>query len=95
MIGHPEPSTGVPAGVPGHLSNLSDTPSPSASALNVLTVPSKVLTRCFNASTSFLNEGSFNSSYNVATGLAKVKFCLSFEPKVNSKPAITEENLPL
>src|SRR5690606_5733206 len=34
LIGQPEPSTTVPAGVLGHLSNLSETPSPSESLPN-------------------------------------------------------------
>src|SRR5690606_31435339 len=87
LIGHPAPSTCVPAGVPGHLSNLSDTPSPSSSRLSSSTRPSNVDTRCFNASSSLRSEGSFNSSYNVDTGLCQVKSGFEEEPKENSKPA--------
>src|SRR5690606_10740139 len=87
LIGHPEPSTGVPAGVFGHLSNLSDTPSPSESLLSSSTVDSRVETRCFKASTSFLNVGSFNSSYRLATGLDQVRFSLFLLPNENSRPA--------
>src|SRR5690606_17806694 len=87
LMGHPAPSTCVPAGVPAHLSNLSDTPSPSSSRLNSSTRPSNVDTRCFNASSSLRNEGSFNSSYNVDTGLCQVKSGFAEEPNENSKPA--------
>src|SRR5690606_12306849 len=87
LIGQPAPSTCVPAGVPGHLSKRSETPSPSSSLFNSSTMPSNVDTRCFNASSSLRSEGSFNSSYKVDTGLCQVKSGFEEEPKENSKPA--------
>ncbi|MOA30704.1 hypothetical protein D3C78_1518100 [compost metagenome] len=51
-IVRPAPSTTLPAGVLGSLSNTSDTPSPSESFLILETSPSVAATRDLRASTS-------------------------------------------
>src|SRR6202012_926745 len=50
--GQPAPSTTVPAGVLGHLSNRSDTPSPSLSVVNLIRLELVVLINAVFASTS-------------------------------------------
>src|SRR5579863_4133277 len=87
LIGQPEPSTTVPAGVFGHLSNWSATPSPSESFFRSLIAFSTLPTRPFKASTSWRSAASYNSSYIIATGFTHSKFGFDFGPKVYSKPA--------